>query len=218
MALGNTTETYGSASRGVHWFTVALIVAVFGLAWTMTEMANSPDKFRLYGLHKSIGATILALGLFRIVWTVVQPSPRVLGNPPRWQEISAKAVHGLLLLWLVVMPLSGWVMSSAGGHPVSVFGLFTLPNLVGVDREFAHTVKEGHELLANLGLFLIAAHVGAALWHHVVVKDGTLRRMLPAFAGGCDCTEAACNDEDCGCEGKGKGHGPKSGGCGCGTH
>ncbi len=199
MALGNTTETYGSATRGVHWLTVALIAAGFGLAWTMTDMANSPDKFRLYGLHKSIGATVLALGLFRILWTVVQPSPRALGNSPRWQEIAAKAVHGLLLLWLVAMPLSGWLMSAAGGHPVSVFGLFTLPSLIGQDRETAHFLRETHETLASLGLFLIAAHVGAALWHHVVVKDGTLRRMLPGFAGGCDCTEAACADEDCGC-------------------
>jgi len=215
MALGNTTETYGSASRGVHWLTVVLIAAAFILASIMTDMANSPDKFRLYGLHKSIGVTVLALGLFRMIWTVVQPSPRVLGNPPRWQEASAKAVHGLLLLWLVAMPLSGWLMSSAGGHPVSVFGLFTLPDVVGQDRTFAHTLRETHEVFANLGLILIAAHVGAALWHHIVVKDGTLRRMLPAFAGGCDCTEAGCSsDDDCGCDGKG----PKSGGCGCGKH
>jgi cytochrome b561 len=222
MMLGNSSNGYGCVSRVVHWLAVALVATAFGLAWTMTEMASGPDKFRLYGLHKSIGALILGLGLARIVWTAVQPAPVPLGELPPWQRAAAKAVHGLLLLWLVAMPLSGWLMSSAAGRPVSVFGWFVLPNLLATDKDLAHAIKEMHEMLASLGMFLIATHVAAALWHHFVLKDGTLRRMLPCVLGGCGCTDGVCagpsEGHSCGCGGKGhgegKGDGPGS--CGCG--
>ena len=98
MALGNSTTGYGCVSRVVHWGAVLLVAGAFGLAWTMTKMAGSPEKFRLYGIHKSVGALILGLGLLRILWTMLQPAPRPLGNLAPWQLIAAKAVHGLLLL------------------------------------------------------------------------------------------------------------------------
>lgn len=196
MALGNSTTGYGCVSRAIHWIGFFLVAAAFGLAWTMTEMASGPDKFRLYGIHKSIGALVLGLGLLRIVWTVAQPAPKPLGALVPWQRILAKAVHGLLLLWMVAMPLSGWLMSAAAGRPVSVFGWFVLPNPVAPDKAMAHTFKEMHEVLAALGLLLIGLHVAAALWHHFVLKDGTLRRMLPCRLGGCGCEGGACAGRD----------------------
>lgn len=187
MALGNTRETYGCASRGIHWLTVAFIIAGFGLAWT-----------DVIGIHKYVGVTILGLGLLRIVWTLVQPSVAALDGP-RWQQISAKAVHGLLMLWLVAMPLTGWTMSSAAGRPVSFWGWFTLPPLVSPDRAFARQMAEIHETLALVGLALIAVHVVAAVWHHVVVKDDTLRRMLPCACLGGKSGKAGCDNSGCGC-------------------
>ncbi len=218
--LGNSSNGYGCVSRVVHWLAVILVASAFGLAWVMTEMASSPEKFRLYGIHKSIGALIVALGLARIAWTAAQPAPPPLGELAPWQRAAAKAVHGLLLLWLVAMPLSGWLMSSAAGRPVSVFGWFALPALIGPDRPTAHALGEVHEMLASLGLLLIGLHVAAALWHHFVLKDGTLRRMLPCRLGGCGCDDGACGGppegRSCGCGGHGGGSGDGSGSCGCG--
>lgn len=198
MALGNTKQTYGCVSRGIHWLTVLALVGVFGLAWA--------DKI---GIHKSFGVTVLALGVLRIVWTLTQPAPVALGELPRWQHIAAKATHGLLMLWLVAMPLSGWAMSSAYGRATSFFGLFELPMLVGPDRALGGQFRAIHEPLAYVGLALIALHVAGALWHHFILKDATLVRMLP-----CRLANYACG-----------GHSPravgadvpkKSGGCGCG--
>lgn len=187
MALGNTRDSYGCVARGIHWLVVAFLIASFTLAWT-----------DVIGIHKYVGVTILTLGLIRIVWTIVQPTVAMLDGP-RWQQIAAKAVHGLLMLWLVVMPLTGWTMSSAAGRPVSFWGWFTLPPLVAPDRAFAHTMAEIHETLALLGLALIAVHVGAAIWHHVVVKDDTLRRMLPCACFGRKADKAGCENPGCGC-------------------
>ena len=195
MALGNTRETYGRVARGIHWLTVAFVIAGFTLAWT-----------DVIGIHKYVGVTILTLGVLRIVWTLVQPTVALLDGP-RWQQIAAKAVHGLLMLWLVGMPLTGWTMSSAAGRPVSFWGWFTLPSLVSPDRALARTMAEVHETLALVGLALIAVHVAAAIWHHVVVKDDTLRRMLPCWAvGGCGClggkapaVKTGCDNPECGC-------------------
>ena len=187
MALGNTRDSYGCVARGIHWLVVAFIIASFTLAWT-----------GVIGIHKYVGVTILALGLLRIVWTLVQSTVAMLDGP-RWQKIAAKAAHGLLMLWLVAMPLTGWTMSSAAGRPVSFWGWFTLPPLVAPDRAFAHTMAEIHETLALLGLALIAVHVAAALWHHVVVKDDTLRRMLPCACFRRKADKAGCETPGCGC-------------------
>lgn len=178
MAVGNTTQDYGTASKAMHWLVVALIAAMFVIAWTMEDL-QQPLRGQMVDLHKSIGATIIALGVIRIAMSILQAKPAPLGELPQIMHLAAKAGHGLLLLWLIVMPLSGWVMMSAFGRPVSVFGMFTLPDLVAPDREFGRTVREVHEVLATLGLILIGAHVAAAIWHHVILKDGTLRRMLP---------------------------------------
>lgn len=201
MALGNTKDSYGCVARGIHWLAVLLLIASFVLVWS-----------DLTGYHKSVGVAILAVAALRIVWTLVQPGVGALGNLPRWQHIAAKATHGLLLLWLLVMPITGWAMSSAAGRPTSFFGLFTLPMLTDPDRGLARQIREVHETLAYAGLALIAVHVAAALWHHFIVKDATLARMLPCRLAGCGCHTPRAVGADVprtkDCDGPG--------GCGCG--
>ena len=171
MAAFNTPGGYGWISRLAHWLTVALILAVLGVA---AVMEGTP---RLYGLHKSLGVLVLGLGTIRIALALVQTWPRPIGLPA-WLAPAVKAEKMLLLAWLVAMPLSGWAMTSAAGRALAPFGLFTLPALVAADPGLAHTLREGHELLAHLGIAVIVLHAGAALWHHFIRKDATLMRML----------------------------------------
>jgi len=181
MQIGNTTKSYGLVSQKLHWIIAILIVGLLAVGWYMADMPRSPEKFQLYGVHKAIGIIVLALAVLRISWVVLQPKPETLGSESKLQIVAAKAVHGFLYLWMLAMPLSGWLMSSAGGHPVSVFGLFTMPTLVEKGSSLGGIAHEVHETLPVIGVLLLVAHIGAAVYHHVILKDDTLRRIMPGY-------------------------------------
>ena len=178
MNLKNTENSYGIVSRFLHWLIFLAVAGMLAVGLYMTEQKISPDIIKLYGLHKSVGITVLALAFLRIIWVLSHTAPKMLGLEKPWEKLAARGVHGLLYLCLFLMPLSGWVMSSAAGYPVSVFGLFTLPDLVGADKGLYELAKEVHEITAYTFMGLIAAHAGAALMHHFIKNDRTLIRMI----------------------------------------
>ena len=111
-----------------------------------------------------------------------QPTPRIEPAPPAWQHALATVVHWVLYLFMIGMPLGGWLMLSAAGKPIPYFGL-ELPSLVAPDKALATQVKEIHETIGKAGYALIGLHAVAALFHHHVLKDDTLTRMLPRRGG-----------------------------------
>ena len=178
MTARNSPSSYGWVAKSLHWFMAVMILGMLAVGLYMSDMELSPQKLQLYGWHKSVGSVLLGLFFVRITWKLLNPSVAAL-PAPAWQRIAAKATHSAFYALMLAMPLSGWLMSSAYGFPVSVFGLFTLPDLVSPDKEWAEVFYEAHEL-GMLALFaLIALHVLAALKHHLFDKDATLKRMLP---------------------------------------
>lgn len=179
MPLKSEPNRWGAGARSLHWLMALLIIGLGLVGLYMSDLANSPQKIKIYALHKSIGLTVLALLLLRLAWRLADRRPADLPMP-RWQAFAARAVHVLLYLLMLVLPLSGWTYNSASGYPLQWFGLFNLPSLTGgadaALKGIAHTVHEyGFYLLA----LLLLAHVGAALKHHFVDRDETLVRMLP---------------------------------------
>jgi cytochrome b561 len=179
MGLRNTAARYGSVAKAFHWAVAGLILYLLYLGLTMHDLPVGVEKIRQYGLHKSLGITVLTLAALRLLWRFSGPSPALLGTPPRYQRLLAMGTHGTLYTLMLAMPLSGWIMSSAAGFPVSVFGWFTLPNLAATSPQTQTLFHEVHEVLAYSLMALIALHVLASLYHHFYLKDGTLRRMLP---------------------------------------
>lgn len=139
---------------------------------------ESPPREAMKSLHFMIGLTILGLVAIRIAARFASSTPPILPPPPRWQEIAARIVHLALLLFMLAMPILGWLILSAEGDPIPFWGL-ELPPLTAADKPFAEEVEEIHETIGNVGYFLIGAHAAAALFHHYVVRDNTLTRMLP---------------------------------------
>jgi cytochrome b561 len=178
MSLRNNDRQWGAVSKFFHWV-IALAINGNGIFGLMMDLAGSPmRKINWLALHKSIGLTVLALALLRVLWRWSDGRPRDM-PAPRWQQWSARAVHLLLYVLIVAIPLSGWWFNSVSGKPLQWFKQFNLPALVPKDdtlRHFAHGV---HEYLFWFLLLVLVAHVGAALKHHVVDKDNVLRRMLP---------------------------------------
>lgn len=171
-------------SRGaivLHWLIAVLIILNVIAAFVSEDMSKA-DRAIVMGNHKAIGIAILLLTVVRIVWRLMHKAPPLLETLKAWEAALARVVHAGFYFLMLAVPLTGWAMSSAysKGKPVSMFGLFDMPALpVGSDEPTADMFHELHEILAfvMIGLFLL--HVGAALKHHFVDKDGTARRMVP---------------------------------------
>ncbi len=173
------TTRYTGAAIGLHWVIAVAIVATFSLGIYMHELPLSPDKLKLYSWHKWAGVTIFLLVLARIVWRLAHRPPAPVAGMPAWQRQAAEAVHVLLYVLMVAVPISGWLMSSAKGVPTVWFGVLPLPDLVGKDKGLGELLETAHKAL-NLGMAaLVLVHVGAALKHHLVDRDDVLVRMLP---------------------------------------
>ena len=169
---------YTSAAIGLHWLIAALIGVALVMGWVMTDMAISPQKLKLYNWHKWVGITVLWLAAVRILWRVTHRPPAMV-TMPAWQRIAAHALHGVLYLLMLAQPLSGWIFSNASGYPIVYLRLLPLPNLVGKNKQLADQWQEIHETLGWLLVAVLVVHALAALKHHLIDKDDTLRRMLP---------------------------------------
>jgi cytochrome b561 len=125
-----------------------------------------------------LGVTVLGLAALRLAVRAVSRAPAVEPAPPRWQAAAATLVHVALYVVMFALPLTGWLMFNADGKEVVWFGA-QLPTLIAPDKALAHTIKDVHEVLANTGYALVGLHAAAALFHHYVVRDNTLRLMWP---------------------------------------
>jgi cytochrome b561 len=173
-------QHYHPVSKALHWAIVLLVVAEFIVAWTMPEIRRGAPT-ALTNLHMSFGVTILLLMIVRAIWRFTHPAPPML-PVARGQRILAKATHDLLYLLLFLTPLAGWAFASGRGWGIVLYGSIPLPSIATPGSALASFAREAHELCATAVLVLVGLHVLAALYHHYVVKDGTLLRMLPRRA------------------------------------
>jgi cytochrome b561 len=168
---------YSVGTIAMHWLTVLCFIGIYA-AINLADLfeKGSAGRAILRDTHFSLGLLVFVLVWVRIALRVVGITPPIVPAPPVWQEKLGKALHGFLYLMMVLMPLVGWAVLSARGKAIPFFGL-SLPALMGEDKELGRKIMEVHELGGNLGYLLIGGHAVAALFHHYVVKDNTLRRM-----------------------------------------
>ena len=161
----------------LHWSMAVLVLVQGCLGWVVESMDRSPLKVDLMTAHKSLGMTLLMLALFRLAWHLLDPRPLPVRSLDPWQDRAARWTHRALYLMLIVVPLSGWLAASAAVYPWKLWWLIDWPRLI----EPNHTVREwaslAHEWLVWLLLALLLLHVLAAMKHHLVDRDETLRRM-----------------------------------------
>ena len=179
MQWRNSADAYGALAKFLHWSIVLLIIAQYLIIEAADEMPKGPAKFAQIDLHKSVGMTVLILAVIRIVWRVANRGAPTPVPMPRGQQIAAAAGHGLLYLLILALPITGWAMSSAANYPVTLFGWFQFPAIVGTNHDLHETLEEVHEFVFNTVFVVATLHAVAALYHHFVMKDSSLRRMLP---------------------------------------
>jgi cytochrome b561 len=179
MQWRNSANNYGAVAKFLHWSIVILIISQYVIAEAAEELPDGLDKFAMITRHKSLGMLVLALAILRILWKLAnkgQPAPVSMARRP---QVAAAAGHGLLYLLLLAQPISGWMMSSAANYPVTFFGLFQFPALVGANHGLQEALEEVHEVLFTVLAVVAVGHALAALFHHVWMKDDSLRRMWP---------------------------------------
>lgn len=174
-----TAHAYGTLARTFHWGIAGLLLLQVPLAFYMTDQPLGPDKLGNYATHKSIGLLIFSVMALRLAWRLGHPAPLLPAGIPAWQRLGARLTHVLMYALLFLMPVTGLLRSQAANFPVSFFGWFTVPAIVGVNEEFSTTMHEVHETQGTVLLVLVCVHVFAALHHHYISRDGVLRSMLP---------------------------------------
>ena len=177
--LKNNEHRYGAIAQLFHWVIVALIVTQFVLAIRAESLPRGMKLLNTLALHKSIGMTVLMLAVLRLIWRWMNPIPADPPGMPGWQQVASRISHLALYAMIFVIPLVGWIASSARNFSVSWFGFFTWPNLVEPSEAAFEFFQGTHAVLAWTLFAVALLHIAAALKHHFIDKDDVLRRMLP---------------------------------------
>jgi len=175
--------SYHFISKSFHWVVALMMVGLLAVGFYMSGLEGSPFKFGLYRWHKSFGIVVLGLAVLRLGWRFYQGVPEGVATHKRWETLLSKMTHVVLYLGIFAMPLSGWLMSSAGGYGVSVFGMFKMPDLIGENKALGGVFNQVHEILGMVILAAVILHLAGAAKHHFVDQDETMRRMTWARFG-----------------------------------
>lgn len=175
--MSTESARYTEVARILHWLIAGLIVLNFILHELAEEAGSDAAELALWANHKSVGMTVLMLAVIRLLWRLTHKVPALPDTMPAWQQVSSNIAHFILYALIFIMPLSGWLYSSAETYSVSWFNLFVFPDLVWDNDALAEVFEESHEIGAKV-LFVVALlHVAAAFKHALFDKDGVLTRM-----------------------------------------
>jgi cytochrome b561 len=183
MPVRNSPERYGAIPKAFHWLTVVLVIAGWLLGQFIDDLPKALHPASLV-THIAIGTTILVLLIMRLSWRFIDPPP-----PPeqtalgRIAAFGGQSAHYALYALLVAIPIFGVLVQFSRGNALPIFGLFEIPSPWLKDRALANSLLEIHEWLANTLIVVASLHGAAALMHHFVLGDRTLRRMLPGAIG-----------------------------------
>lgn len=170
-------DRYSRGAIVFHWTIAALVLVNL---WIGLFHDSLPREWKAMPIHKSIGITVLMLTLGRIAWRLSHKPPRLPLSMPAWEKTAARASHFLLYSLLLILPITGWLLSSnpEKPRPIEWFFLFKLPVLPATP-DIAKTAHELHEILGWTMAILVVIHIAAALRHHFLLRDPVLARMLP---------------------------------------
>ncbi|MFK4259624.1 cytochrome b [Agrobacterium tumefaciens] len=179
----NSTATYGLIAVLFHWTIALLFIGQLVLGYLMSGDDVDPAlQFNLFQYHKSIGFVVLALTIPRVIWSVLSRKPHPPAGTGKVAHLGARLAHAALMFLTVTVPLAGWAVASASPLqiPSYVFDLVVIPGLPLEISDASEALWTNvHETLAYLAAAIVLLHVAAALWHHLIRGDSTLRRVLP---------------------------------------
>ena len=179
MTAAGSAPTYSAAAKLLHWLIVILVAIQFLTAYLLPHIGRDTQPSTVISLHFSFGVLILVVMTVRFVHRLRYPVPLEANDAPPAERFLAKSAHRLFYLILLIGPFLGWASASAHKLPVTLFGIVPLPAIAQPGAGWAHQAGDIHSTAMWALLWLIGLHAAAALYHHFIQHDGTLRRMLP---------------------------------------
>ncbi|MCV6636408.1 cytochrome b [Candidatus Albibeggiatoa sp. nov. NOAA] len=177
--LKNTQEHWGLVSKAFHWLTALIIISLFGLGLWMVELSYYDPWYRKApDLHKSLGIIVISLMLLRLIWRVINPTPKSLATHQTWERYLAHTVHIILYLLVFSIGITGYLISTADGRAIEVFNIISIPSLGMFIERQEDIAGWVHWVLAWTLITFVGLHLIGALKHHFIDKDATLVRML----------------------------------------
>lgn len=179
MAENTSSDRYTRGLASLHWLMAVLIIALIVIIEAREFVPrDNPLRGDLKSLHFSLGLSVLVFVIARLALRAATTAPAITPAPPAWQTGLSHLIHFALYVLMIGLPILGWLALSGLGKDISFFGV-PLPPLIAEDKEFGHTLEEAHSLAGNVMMYLLGLHAAAALFHHFVVKDNTLLRIMP---------------------------------------
>jgi cytochrome b561 len=183
MTYGTLSGDYPATSKLLHWLVAICVLVTIPIAIWMTNADKGPLQDNLYNLHKSLGVLILVLMLLRLANRLIIGAPAPDPTLEPWQRSVSSTEHTLLYALLLAMPIVGYTANSAFGASTPFFGLFNLPAIVGKNEALSKQLFMLHRWTGYAVAALALLHIGAALQHYFIRRDGVLQRMLPVGMG-----------------------------------
>ncbi|MEX2476524.1 cytochrome b [Marinobacter sp.] len=179
MQIRNSPSRFGAISIVVHWLVAFVVFGLFGLGYYMVGLSYYDEWYRLGpDIHRSLGILLFMVVIFRVLWRLFNPVPRPLPSHQRWEVAVAHVAHAALYVLLFVAMVSGYLISTADGSSISVFNWFDVPSVTGRIKGMEDIAGEVHYWATWAIVILAGVHALAAIKHHILDKDDTLRRML----------------------------------------
>jgi cytochrome b561 len=181
MRWRNSEQAYGGVAVAAHWITVVCVIFAWFIGTFLTDFARGAARDGALFVHMTLGLTIFACLVIRLIWRFIDPPPPAIASPrfDPWLGLAAKAGHFVLYALLIATPILGIVLQFARGQPLPLFGIIDIPSPWAFDRDFFRRIIGMHQLAANaLGVVAIL-HAAVALVHQLGLRDGTLARMAP---------------------------------------
>lgn len=177
-AWRDSRREFGRVSRWLHWGMALLLAGLFAVGWYMTELTYYDPLYQVLPTwHEQVGLVALAALLLRWGWKLSSATPEPEPGP-YWEHLAARIMHQALYLLMLLLPVSGYLISTADGRPVEFFGMFDVPAVLPSEKGREELAGAIHAWLAYGGGGLVLLHAAAALKHHLIDRDRTLLRML----------------------------------------
>ncbi|MFW0756766.1 cytochrome b [Pseudomonas sp. H11T01] len=179
MPWKNTDARYSTVSIALHWLMLVLLAVVYAcIEFRGIFPKGSGGRTLITEAHFMLGLTVFLLVWLRLFARSLGVAPKILPTPPGWQMLASTLMHWALYVFMIAMPILGWLITSAKGQQVMFYGV-DLPLLINENKQLAKQFQGWHQLGGTIGYWLIGLHAVAGLYHHYVVRDNTLLRMMP---------------------------------------